>query len=114
VKTDDSGKINQSVISVDITGKGDVENKATHSVGIPPATVLAYSCNEFSINSAGMASLHSTIDINDTSKDPLFLKNGDGADPGIVIVTFDLYHIFGIPIITLLKNSVNKAILSGA
>jgi len=84
VKTDDTGDMESkkvSIISVDVTGKGDVERKHTNSFKIPPATVLAYSCNEFSIDSSGMATLHSAVDVNDTSGDPLFTLNGGDSDP---------------------------------
>lgn len=86
MNTDDNGDIetkSKSVVSVDVSAKGDVEKKVVHSFKIPPSTVLAYSCNEFSIDSTGMASLHSAVDIKDTLDDPLFLQNAEAEDPGL-------------------------------
>lgn len=82
VKTDDSGDLlKKSILTVNINTKDDVESKKTSSFKIPPGTVLAYSCNEFSINSVGQATLHSAIDRRDTLDEPLFLKNTEDSDP---------------------------------
>ena len=86
MNTDDNGDIeakSKSVVSVDISAKGDIEKKVIHSFKIPLNTVLAYSCNEFSIDSTGMASLHSAVDMKDTLDDPLFLQNAEAEDPGL-------------------------------
>ena len=85
VNTDDGADVDtkhKSVVSVDVTAKGDVEKKVVNSFKIPPNTVLAYSCNEFSIDSTGVASLHSAVDIKDDLDEPLFLQNAEAGDPG--------------------------------
>ena len=91
MSTDDTGDAdtkNKSVVSVSINAKGDVESKVTNSFKIPPNTVLAYSCNEFSIDSTGMATLHSAVDNRDSLGEPLFLQNSENGDPGLLLPCF--------------------------
>ena len=71
------------------TAKGDIGKKVINSFKIPPNTVLAYSCNEISIDfNSGMASLHSAVDINDDlDEQPSFWQNVEPGDLGF----FDLF-----------------------
>lgn len=92
----------KSVISVNVDVKGDIESKVVNSFKIPPNTVLAFSCNELSINSAGLATLHSAVDINDSLDEPLFLQNSEDGDPGlsaifIFLVKFQQEKMFSFP-----------------
>ena len=67
----------------------DIGKKVINSFKIPPNTVLAYSCNEISIDfNSGMASLHSAVDINDDlDEQPSFWQNVEPGD----LSFFDLF-----------------------
>lgn len=86
VKTDDHGnppsKL-KSIVKVDIGTKGGVEKKLAHSFTIPPDTVVAYSCNEFSINEQGYASLHTAVDRFDSTSEGLFTTTEPDLEPSM-------------------------------
>ena len=69
--TDDGLPINikKTSISVDIHGKGSVESKRVHSFTLPPKTILAYSCNVFSITDNHKIMLHTSVDTLDENAD---------------------------------------------
>ena len=74
--TDDDLPINikKTSISVDVHGKASVESKRVHSFTLPPKTILAYSCNVFSIVDGHKIMLHTSVDTLDENADaPLIL-----------------------------------------
>ena len=74
--TDDGLPINikKTSISVDVHGKASVESKRVHSFTLPPKTILAYSCNVFSIVDGHKIMLHTSVDTLDENADaPLIL-----------------------------------------
>ena len=67
--------IKKTSISVDVHGKGSVESKRVHSFTLPPKTILAYSCNVFSIVDDHKIMLHTSVDTLDENADaPLVLS----------------------------------------
>ena len=79
----------KNVIKVDVHCKGCAELDQSASFNIPPATVLSYSCNEFSIGENGIPSLHAAVDSFDKSGEPLLLNNLKTGDPGVYIIFMD-------------------------
>ena len=67
--------IKKTSISVDVHGKGSVESKRVHSFTLPSKTILAYSCNVFSIVDGHKIMLHTSVDTLDENADaPLILS----------------------------------------
>ena len=76
--TDDGLPINikKTSISIDVHGKGSVESKRVHSFTLPPKTILAYSCNVFSIVDNHKIMLHTSVDtLDENAEAPLNLSN---------------------------------------
>ena len=86
ISTDDTLKVNNlSVISAEVHVKASVEKKSVYSFTIPPGTVLAYSCVEFSISQCGnLITLHSMFDTFDDKETRIILApaNTDSEDGG--------------------------------
>ena len=75
--TDDGLPINikKTSISIDVHGKGSVESKRVHSFTLPPKTILAYSCNVFSISDNHKIMLHTSVDtLDENAEAPLHLS----------------------------------------
>ncbi|XP_057303085.1 uncharacterized protein LOC130642743 [Hydractinia symbiolongicarpus] len=80
VSTDDK-EGGKSTVTVDVTESGSLNKKNTHTFTIPHDTVLAYSCNELSIDKMGFAALHTVVDRLDDYNEPLFLEKAVANDP---------------------------------
>merc|ERR1740124_1034655 len=64
----------KTVITAEIHAKGSIETTSQHSFTIPPGTVLAYSCVQFSVDQNGVIVLHALSDINDDNDAPILKK----------------------------------------
>ncbi|XP_047132380.1 uncharacterized protein LOC100201064 isoform X1 [Hydra vulgaris] len=73
VTTDDSVS-NKSVVVVDVHTKDSIEKKTTHSYTLPSNTVLAFSCNTFSVTEYGGIDFHAAPDEADFSTKTLLQK----------------------------------------
>ena len=65
VSTDDGlsiSPIKKTSISVDVHAKGSVESKTVHSFTLPSKTILAFSCNVFTIEDDNKITLHTSVD----------------------------------------------------
>lgn len=84
VSTDDK-EGGKSTVTVDVTESGSLNKKNTHTFTIPHDTVLAYSCNELSIDKMGFAALHTVVDRLDDYNEPLFLEKAVANDPSMFL-----------------------------
>ena len=65
VSTDDGlsiSPIKKTSISVDVHAKGSIESKTLHSYTLPSKTILAFSCNVFTIEDDNKITLHTSVD----------------------------------------------------
>ena len=61
--------IKKTSISVDVHARGSIESKTVHSFTLPSKTMLAYSCNVFTIGDDNKIKLHTSVDALDEDSD---------------------------------------------
>ena len=76
VSTDDGlavSPVKKTSISVDVHAKGSVESKTVHSYTLPSKTILAFSCNMFTIGDDNKIILHTSVDTVDAGANTNFI-----------------------------------------
>ena len=61
--------IKKTSVSVDVHARGSIESKTVHSFTLPLKTILAYSCNVFTIGDDNKIKLHTSVDALDEDSD---------------------------------------------